>query len=896
MEIDQKVAFHSIKKEEAEAKLNTRKKGLSSKEARERLHQYGRNKLKEKEEKSALQILISQMNNPVVYLLSAAAVLAFVFGDIPEGIAIVVVLVLNALIGFWMEYQAHESMKALKKMDKILANVRRDDKELEIDAEELVPGDIIILEQGNMIPADARVILSSELSVDESPLTGESVPVEKDVAEVEEDTPVADRSNMIFKGTAVTSGKGEAMVTATGMQTELGNISQMVSEAEDEKVPLNRKLQGLTKSLIWVTLGLAAVFLLFGWIAGKELYLLAQTAIAWTVAAIPEGLPIVASIALARGMIRLSRHNVIVKKLASVETLGETTVIFTDKTGTLTENKLTVNVLKVSDNTLKIKFQDGTIKMDPGDPGLENPLFKKIFEISILCNDAALQADEGQEKDEGDPLEIALLRFGHVYNKKEYDQLSDLERVAEDPFDSETKVMGTIHRQNNKFIVSAKGAAESLLNRCSHIHDGKQKKKLDKKKIEEWSNYNDELSNDGLRVVAFAYKEMDEVPKPIREGEQEFLEDLVFIGLVGFIDPPRQEVAASVKECHQAGVEVVMVTGDHPGTARNIAENVNIIEEGESKNVFTGKQLKKESEKDDNLEEITKTRVFARVNPAQKLDIINYFKKKGAIVGMTGDGVNDAPALKKADIGIAMGNRGTQVAQEVADMVLKDDSFPSIVKAIEQGRIIFGNIRRFVIYQLSYHLSEILVIASISFSLFYLPLLPLQLLFLNLLSDVFPALALGIGKGNPGVMKTPPKDPAEPIITRRNWIMMGIFGLIITIYVDGAYFLAYFGWGLSSEVCNNIAFFSLALAQFWHVFNMRESYEPVFNNQVTRNKYVWMAISFTTVVLISSYFIPGLRDVLSYQELSPRIWMLIIITSLAPLVTIQLFKQLSKRF
>ena len=859
--------------------------GLNESQVQERRKKFGPNRLAEHKQRSIWEIIWSQINNPVVYLLMVAATLSFVFGDIPEGIAIVVVLILNAVIGFWMEFQARQSMKALRNMDKMTTRVRRDGEEKEIDAEDLVPGDIIILESGNLIPADARIIDEAELTVDESPLTGESVPVEKSQESLEnEDVQVADRTNMLYKGTAIQTGKGTAVIVATGMETEIGNISSMVSSAGEEEIPLNKKLQGLTKKLIWFVLGLAALFFLVGWLVGEDIYQLVQTSIAWTIAAIPEGLPIVASIALAKGMLRLAKFNVIVKKLASVETLGETTIIFTDKTGTLTMNKLTVKSAILPDQESTVKWKDSEVSLE-NEEIHNNENFKHLYKISVYCNDANIKED----KEEGDPLEISLLKFTQGLDQENYQKLRDAERAHEDPFDSKSKMMGTIHKEEN-YYVAAKGATEAILGHSVKILEAGEVKELSEENRQQWVKKNDELSAEGLRVLAFGYRTDQELSE-----KDDFIDDLIFVGLIAFLDPPREDVPEAVQKCRDAGIEVIMVTGDHPETARKIAYEVNLIEKSDGK-VLHGKELAKDlNEAGERNEEVLSTRVFSRVDPAQKLDLVEHYQNQNEIVAMTGDGVNDAPALKKADIGIAMGKKGTQVAQEVADMVLKDDSFPSIVHAIEQGRIIFENIRKFVMYQLSYHLSEILVIAAISFSVYHLPLLPLQLLFINLISDVFPALALGISKGTPNVMKHPPKDPSEPVLPKRHWFLIAEYGVVISIFVIGAYFYGRQVWGLEEEILNNIAFFTMAFAQLWHVFDMREADEPVFNNQVTRNKYVWFALLFCWSAILAAYFIPGLSDVLSLQELPTKIWVLIGISSLLPMITIQILKSLFEK-
>ncbi len=856
--------------EEVQEELNANpSEGLTTDEAEKRLSEYGRNKLREEDQKSLWEILLDQILNPVIYLLVIAVIVSFAFGDIPEAIAIIVVILLNTAIGFWMEFQARQSMKALKALDKRMAKVIRDGEETEINAEEIVPGDILVLSAGELVTADARIIEQSQLKADESALTGESVPVQKQAESLDQEKGVGDRINMVFKGTAITNGSGKGLVVTTGMETELGDISKMVSDAEKEEVPLTKKLESLSKKLIWATLGLAAAFFLTGWLSGKDLYELVQTAIAWTIAAIPEGLPIVASIALARGMLRLSRKNVIVKRLAAVETLGETTVIFTDKTGTLTMNQLHVEKILTPGMSY-------STDQEPDEDSI-----REILKISVLCNDAVLENDEG--KPSGDPLEIASLDYADDHAGEDYRKWQELTREEELPFDSDRMMMATAHQDDSGYYVAAKGAVEKLLDVCdSTLTSGEEEPLTDDRK-KELVDINDEMAGDGLRVIGVAKKTTSD--KPDRDH---MLEGLTFCGMIGYLDPPREEVRESIDTCHNAGIQVVMVTGDHPGTALKIARQVHLTDEEDQP--VHGEKLDEISK-----EEKLRTNIFSRVDPRQKLSIIETYQENGEIVGMTGDGVNDAPALKKADIGIAMGKKGTQVAQEVSDMVLKDDAFSSIVSAIREGRIVFGNIQKFIIYQLSYHLSEIIVIAVVSFTLFYLPLLPLQLLFLNLLSDVFPALALGIGEGHPRVMEHPPNDKDKPIIPRQKWIQIGVYAVVLAGAITGAYFFAYSYWGLSKEICNNVAFFSLAFAQLWHVFNMRDNEEPVFNNQVTRNKYIWMALALCSAALMAAYFIPGLRDILSFQVLDLRTWGLIAVTSFIPLIIIQLIKILKTK-
>ncbi len=877
-----KTKYYSIDKDEVVGRLESdAERGLDPKEAARRRDKYGPNELRKKEEKGIFEILLDQVNNPVIYLLAAATVVSFIMGDVPEGIAITVVILLNVIIGFWMEYRAKTSMNALKEMDKIMATVIRDGSKTDIDSVNLVPGDILYMEAGDVVPADARVVDSSELKVDEAPLTGESVPVEKHCDAIDEDTSLPDRTNMIYKGTSITHGNARAVVTETGMDTQIGDISRMVEEAGEEELPLNRKLNRLTHRLIWIIGGLAAAFFALGWLGGKELYLMFQTAVAWAIAAIPEGLPVVASIALARGMLRLAERNVIVKRLSAVETLGETTVICTDKTGTLTENQLTVSVIRTTAESHEIKWKSGQPQIQ-GDPDEE--ILRHFTRISVFCNNAKIEGGH-----DGDPLEIALLEYAKALDEDFYKNSKEKNRVNEDPFESESKMMGTINEIDDKYYISSKGAAEAIIRLCDRIRTPGGVRELGGEDREEWLGANDELSSKGLRVLAYAYREVDKSGNEELADRDEFVENMIFLGLVGFIDPPREEVRPAIEDCHRAGIKVVMITGDHPATSFNIAERLNIADEDDS--VVRGKNLDKYLvEGEESNSRIVETPVFARIDPGRKLKVVEDFQEAGEIVGVTGDGVNDTPALKKADIGIAMGERGTQAAREVADMVLTDDSFSSIVEAVRQGRIIFGNIRKFIAYQLSYHLAEILLIAAISFSFFELPLLPLQLLFLNLLSDVFPALALALGQGNPEVMNKPPKDPSEAIVTRTHWLEIGLFGIIIAFYVTGIYVASRTYFGYSQEITNNITFFSLALAQFWHVFNQRDDNENILNNQITRNKYIWWALSFCIVALFGAYFAPGLSEVLSFRELTPGMWAMIGIVSLLPLVTIQLIK------
>lgn len=869
---------YQLSKDQIFQVFETSEEGISDSEAGERLDRTGLNRIRDTEETSWLKLLLNQINNPVIYLLIGAVVISLIFGDIPEAIAILVVILLNTMIGFGMEYQAQSSVNALKKLNRLSTHVRRNDTIIEIDAKKLVPGDFIQLSAGDIVPADARIIFYRELTIDESSLTGESLPVEKNTETIEKEVPLAERKNMIYKGTALQSGKLHAIVTATGTNTEIGRISEMAGGSDKDTIPLNRKLQKLSHRLIWITVGMALLFFIIGWIAGKEIYLLLQTAIAWTVAAIPEGLAIVASIALARGMIRLSRHNVIVKKLAAVETLGETTVIFTDKTGTLTENRLEVNRIEYPGNTIDAAQRTEMHQTQKNQHNEDNSI-QQIIKVALLCNDA--EKVEGQFK--GDPLDTTLVEYVEEIDSRLYQKYARQERLHEDPFDSDSKFMGTVHSLDNKLFFACKGAASPVLERSEFYLQEGETQKLSAEFKETWLRKNDELSEKGLKVLACAFK-TEEKKEENLETDHDIFNRLIFLGLVCFADPPKKDVSPAIEKCQRAGIQVIIVTGDHAGTARNIAEKVHLHTADEI-SAMEGNEI------DDSPEKIHHSNLFARVDPRQKYEIVEQFKFKGEVTAMTGDGVNDAPALKKADIGISMGQRGTQIAQEVSDMILQNDSFSSIVEAIEEGRVIFGNIRKFIMYQLSYHLGEILIIAGISFTMFHIPLLPLQLLFLNLLSDVFPALALGLGEGSSQVMQERPKDPEEPVVNKRNWVAISVYGTVMAITVIAVYLISLLVLNHSHETANTIAFFSLATIQLLHVFNIREPSENFFRNQITTNRYIWIALGICFAGLGSAYFVPLIRNTLSLEILTSMHWIMIGLTAAFTTTLLQLIKK-----
>ncbi|HEY7535162.1 MAG TPA: cation-translocating P-type ATPase, partial [Thermodesulfobacteriota bacterium] len=785
-------------------------KGLSTGEVKRRLKQYGRNRLREPKKKSAWLILANQFKSLIVLLLGAAALLSFAFKDWIEGVAIVVVIGVNSVIGFFMEIRAVRSMEALQRLVRLSAKVRRDGQIHEVITEELIPGDIVLLEGGDLVPADIRLIKSSKLQVNESMLTGESAPVSKQVEPLEVDASLSERLNMIFMGTAITRGSCEGVVIATGMNTELGHISSLVEEAKEESTPLEKRLEQLGHKLILVTLLITGLVAIAGILRGKEILLMIQTAIALAVAAIPEGLPIVATIALARGMMRMARRNALVNRLSAVETLGATNVICTDKTGTLTENRMTVTRIVLDSDEVEVIGEDfskggnficGGKLIDP----LGNQVLRQALEVGVLCNNASLQ-EEANDKGRviGDPLEVALLVAGAKAGIYRCDLLKISSEFREEAFDTDTNMMATFHKEDGRCRVAVKGAPEAVLEGSSSVLCTDGEKEMTQTIREMWFEKTKELAGQGFRVIALATKAVDKV-------EADPYERLAFLGLVGLLDPPRLDVRQAILQCREAGIRVVMVTGDYPSTGLNVALAVGLIDRDDNNEVIHGKELKNPDQlSEEERLRVLKTPIFVRVSPKQKLDLISIHQKNESIVAMTGDGVNDAPALKKADIGIAMGRRGTQVAREASDMVLKDDAFSTIVHAIEEGRNIFGNIRKFVLYLISCNVSEIMIVSIASLAAIPLPVLPLQILFLNLVTDVFPALALGIGEGDPQTMKRPPRNPKEPILSSQHWLTIGGYGVMITVSVLGALMIALFLLGMEEPKAISVSFLTLA--------------------------------------------------------------------------------------
>ena len=881
---------HTLSVEEILLELQTDSAiGISQTEAEKRAKEFGPNLYQVQKQKSILLMMLLQFKSPIVYLLLFAVAVTLYFQNFIEAIAILVVILVNALIGFLMELQARNSMNALREMEEIHSNVLRDGKIQEIPSENIVPGDIILLEAGNVIPGDAHLIESNQLQCDESSLTGESLPTEKNIEKLVKETALGDQTNMVFKGTSITNGNGKAVITGISQHTQLGTITSLVENSEEKETPLDKKIRILSKKLIWVTLGMTIIFAITGLSQGKDWVLILETSIALAVAAFPEGLPIVATVALASGMLLMAKRNAIVKKLSAVETLGSTTVILTDKTGTLTENKIYVDTFSFPEETVKVAIKDNVLSFVKGNIEKSEEAFQKLRLIGALCNNAIPTNSDDKADITGDPVEIALVNLANASGASVEELKAQYERIGEIPFSSDTKIMGTLHKGTDGNFVAAKGSVEHLLEKCSKLQVGTIIKDLGAEERKNILAESEKMAADGLRVLAFAFREDAKI------NTEDYLNSLIYIAMIAFIDPPRLDIKEAMLTCRNAGIKIVMITGDHPLTALNIAKKVGLVDENEQK-AITGMDIPDmESISDEWNEKILNTSVFARTTPKQKLEIVAIYQKAGNIVAMTGDGVNDAPALKKSDIGIAMGLRGTQVAKETASIVLKDDSFVSIAQAISHGREIFQNIQKFVIYLVSCNLSEIFIVTTLGFIAPASTLLPLQILFLNMVTDIFPALALGIGKGDNTVMERPPRDPKQLIVSNRDWITISLYAIAMTLAVIVAVIYCKYALSTNSKIANNVAFITLAFAQLFHVFNMSSLNSNLLVNDITKNKFVWIALSICIFLLALAYAIPQMRLVLGLEILSADVWLVSILAGLIPLVLVKGYKIIAER-
>lgn len=851
--------------------------GILPEEAARRLEAYGANALLLEHRQPWWLILLHQFISPLALVLAAAALLSFVFKESLDGIAIAAVLWINALIGFAMEWQAQRSMQALRQLSQTFTRVVRGGRQQLIKVEAVVPGDIVFLEAGDIVPADLRIAQQEQLLVSEAALTGESMPVTKMAQAMSSEVVLADRRNMLYKGATIVAGNTTGIVVATGLNTELGQIVKLTSEAQKEATPLEKKLQVLGKRLILLALAASAILVLLGMIRGQSFLSVIETAIALAIAAIPEGLPVVATIALASGMLRLAHKKVIVKKLSAVETLGEVAVILTDKTGTLTKNQLAVQCAA-----------GPGWHWEAGKSNLTPPA--DIVQIAVLCNNAHLSNSEAAEH-LGDPLEVALLQWAAtIDNRQPAHHRNRFTRLREEPFSSETRLMSTLHQESGQsgYYVAVKGAPETIIPQCN-VQLDIEAGLVPVADSAYWLNLAEQWAREGLRALALAFY-APESPVFHTEGK------LIFAGLAGFLDPPRKEASQALKTCRKAGVQVIMVTGDHPATALHIARMIGLTGKNDNR-VISGSQLETLlKEGGEARQKAAETPVFARISPAQKLEIASLLQAQGKVVAMTGDGVNDAPALKKADVGIAMGKRGTEAAKEAADMVLEEDNFAAIVSAIKQGRVIFDNIRFFVVYLLSCNLSELLIVTLAAFANWGSPLLPLQILFLNMITDVFPALALGLNPAAKQVMNRPPRPHNENVITQREWLSIFEYAAVMTLAALGVMLYSHFYMNAPPQDANTMTFYTLILVQLLQPFNLPAADESFWRNAVTTNKYLWMAIPLClALVALAAAWEPS-RTLLQLHTLGTAQWYVVGIGSLVPLVLTQTVKRIAHKF
>jgi Ca2+-transporting ATPase len=862
-------------------------KGLSLVEARKRLEKYGLNVLKETKKKTPFMMLLDQFTDFMILVLIAAAIISGIIGELSDTIAIVVIVVLNAIVGFVQEYRAERAMAALKKMAAQTATVIREGTPLDITASELVPGDIVALEAGKIVPADMRLIEGAQLKVEEAALTGESLPVEKHIKALHDEIiPLGDRKNMAYKGTTVSYGRGTGIVVDTGMKTELGKIATMLQEEEEGKTPLQKKLAGFGQKLAVAILAICAVIFSIGIFRGEPPLLMLLTAISLAVAAIPEALPAVVTISLALGAKKMVRQNALIRKLPAVETLGSVTYICSDKTGTLTLNQMAVEEIYVNGEI--IRSQKRSVEMEklgkgnfssPIHPFTDSP-FHYLMTALALSNDAALDKDG---KAIGDPTEIALFMAAQGVGFKKDVLVKNFLRIAEIPFDSERKCMTTIHKwsrgqmvkdssgkinhllepsnpqtlESSQFISFTKGAVEVLIDKSNNILTSEGLKNID---VEEIFRVNEKMAADGLRVIAIGFRRWDALPEDITPETAE--NSLTFLGFVGLMDPPREEAKKSVAFCKTAGIKPVMITGDHPLTAKAVAKRLGILED-DSRSIITGKELA-ELPMEEFEKRVEKIKVYARVAPEQKLKIVKALQDKGQFIAMTGDGVNDAPALKRADIGIAMGITGTDVAKEASHMILLDDNFATIVNAVREGRKIYDNIRKFIKYLLSSNSGEVWTLFLAPFFGLPIPLLPIHILWINLMTDALPALALSVEPEESDVMKRLPRHPKESIFAHG----LGFYCLWVGLLMAGITIFTQ-AWSIKTGHYHwqTMVFTVLCLSQFGNALAVRSEKESLFKIGLLSNKPLLGAIILSFIFQMATIYVPFLNPVFKTKPL-----------------------------
>ncbi len=872
-------------------------KGLSSKEVKTRLEKFGPNQLKESKGRTVWDMFFDQFKEVLVLILLISVIISIFLGEAGDAIVIAVILVLNATLGVVQEFKAEKSLAALKKMTVPDALVMRNGKPTKIKSNQLVPGDIVLLEAGDRIPADLRLFKVTDIKVQEAILTGESEPVEKNSNALEQDKiPLGDRKNMAFMGTTIIAGRGEGIVVATGMDTEMGEIAGMLEEGKREPTPLQKKLNIMGKKLGLLILMIVAIIILLGCIRGIEFFDMFLIGISLAVAAVPEGLPAVVTIVLALGVQRMIKKNVIIRQLPAVETLGATTVICSDKTGTLTQNQMTVKILALPDKTIEVEgegyqpfgqFYHSGRTIQPSDDLTISLLLKG----AVLCNNAILQQNSDNQQWEiiGDPTEGALVVTSAKagYQKKGLE--NEYPRIKELPFDSDRKRMSTIHRSpEESFIVFVKGAPDKVITQCKYYMENGKQKEFDDSAREKVFEQNKKLAASALRVLALAYRKLN-------DGEENGLNqklknedienDLIFLGLMAMIDPPRKEAIHSVDTCRKAGIQPIMITGDYSLTAKAIASQLGIYHSGDR--IITGMDLENMTQEE--LEKVVlNTTIFARVSPRHKRRIVKALQKNRQVVAMTGDGVNDAPALKESNIGVAMGITGTDVSKEASDMILMDDNFSSIVAAVEEGRKIYQNIKKFIQYLLSCNLGEILTIFCAILIGLPRPLIPIQILWVNLVTDGLPALALGLDPAEEDLMNQMPREPDEAIFSGKmgfNIFSQGIFIGAITLV---AFILGIRNYSL--EIGQTMAFATLSFSQLWQSLNSRSPRLSLIKLGVLTNRYLILAILISGSLQLGVMLIPTFQQIFKVLPLNGYQWTVVILLSFSPIIYVEILK------
>lgn len=850
------------------------KNGLSSNEALRRLEKYGKNKLVTKKKKTLFKQFLSQLKDVMIYILIIAAIISAFLGEISDALIILLVIVINAVIGVVQESKAEKALDVLKELSTPKALVKRDGSLKEILSEDIVPGDIVIIDAGRYIPGDLRLIDTANLKIEESAFTGESVPSEKDASFLpDKEIPIGDQNNMAFMSTLATYGRGVGVVVGTGMNTEIGKIAKMIEQEENDETPLQKKLSELGKILGFLAVGICILIFIISFFQGRDLLEMFLTSISLAVAAIPEGLPAIVAIVLALGVQRMVKKNAIIRKLPAVETLGSVSIICSDKTGTLTQNKMTVTTVYTNDSYIK-----------ESEFNLNENESKLLVDCMVLCNDATYS----EKNQTGDPTEIALLESSFKLNILKEKLEKDFKRIDEIPFDSDRKLMTTVNLvDNNKARVFTKGALDSILSICNKISiNGKLLDFTKEYKAKVLGNSNI-MSDKALRVLAFAYKDISKENIVLDSLEK----DLIFIGMVGMIDPPRLEVKDSIKLCKSAGITPVMITGDHKNTAFAIANELGIAEN--ISQAITGHEIDKFKEEEFN-EKIINYRVFARVSPEHKVKIVKAFKSHGNIVSMTGDGVNDAPSLKAADIGVAMGITGTDVSKGASDMILTDDNFSTIVSAVEEGRKIYLNIKKSIVFLLSCNLGEILTLFTAILLNWNSPLQPIHILWVNLITDSFPALALGVDKTKEDVMNNPPRNPKESIFVKSDKVQLIINGVLIGGITLFAFKLGERLYADSLIHAQTMAFVVLSLSQLFLSLSLRSNTKSAFSLGLFSNKYLVYSILlgiFLQVIIISISFIANIFKV---TPLLLYDWIVVILVSLIPFAINEILKLFRK--